>query len=162
MKTPTDLDILWLIYTSYYDEFCQYDSDPSIRPAKIYVPIDCQKIAEKLGVNGDIVFGRLHYHLANKYKYQHEKNVTIKIFEFEVDKARHCIHFPYLASIVSDLRLQDKRFKRTLYASFAAVVISLASLVVSGYDKLEPNVRPANSNPEYNNSIQPTDAAPAD
>jgi hypothetical protein len=136
-KNPaTDLNILSFIYDHYYDDFCSYDTDESIRASKIYVPIDCEKVAKHFGLNGDIVFGRLYYHLANKYKYQHAPNVTVKIFEFEADGDPKCVHFPYLASVVSELKLENKRFKQTLQASIIAVVISIASLSITSYEKL--------------------------
>ena len=143
-KRATDLNILSFIYDHYYDEFCLYDNDETIRAGKIYVPIDCHKVAEYFGVNKDIIFGRLYYHLANKYKYQHEPNVTVKIFEFEfeVDGDPKCIHFPYLASVVSDLQQQDRRFKQTLWASVIAVTISIASLSITTYEKLTPKASP--------------------
>ena len=141
-KRATDLNILSFIYDHYYDEFCHYDNDETIRAGKVYVPIDCHKVAEYFGVNKDIIFGRLYYHLANKYKYQHEPNVTVKIFEFEVDGDPKCIHFPYLASVVSDLRQQDRRFKQTLWASVIAVTISIASLSITTYEKLTSKALP--------------------
>jgi len=142
-KYPTDLNILTFIYETYYDEFCRYDEDETIRAGKVYVPISCSKVAENFGVNGDIIFGRLYYHLANKYKYQHEPNVIVKLFEFEVDGDLKCIHFPYLASVVSDLRHQNKRYKQTFWFSVFAAIISIGSLSVTVYDKFisEPSTK---------------------
>lgn len=47
-SVPTDLQILQKVYDIYYDDFCAYDKDKTIRDAKIFVPIDCKLIAEKL------------------------------------------------------------------------------------------------------------------
>ncbi len=141
-KYPTDLNILTFIYEHYYDEFCRYDEDGTIRSGKIYVPISCQKVADHFGVNGDIIFGRLYYHLANKYKYQQEQNVTVKIFEFKIESDLKCIHFPYLASVVSDLQQKNKRFKQTLWASVIAVIISITSLSITTYEKLTSKEAP--------------------
>ena len=70
MKIPTDRQILDAIYNEYYSTFTEYSKKEADRSAKIYVPIDCGKIARKLGVDGDIVFGRLYYHLEKKYGYK--------------------------------------------------------------------------------------------
>ncbi|WP_100185609.1 hypothetical protein [Marinomonas sp. BSi20584] len=142
-NVPTDLQILQTIYNFYYDEFCSYDQDKSIRDSKIFVPIDCQKIAQKLGTNGDIVFGRLYYHLANKYKYTDHDNGTapiVRLFEFKVGKDVKCVHFPFMASILADLKIQDRRFKLTLAASVTALCISIASLFFTGFEMISSNV----------------------
>lgn len=141
-SVPTDLQILQKIYDIYYDDFCAYDKDKTIRDAKIFVPIDCKLIAEKLGTNGDIVFGRLYYHLANKYKYTDHDNgraPVVRLFEFQIGKDCKCVHFPFMASVLADLKTQDRRFKLTLTASFAALCISIASLLLSGFDRLYEN-----------------------
>lgn len=68
-RVPTDLEILNVIYEQYYDEFSSYDKNSPTRSSKIYVPIDIGAIARRLH-DGDIVFGRLYYHLEKKYGYQ--------------------------------------------------------------------------------------------
>lgn len=139
-SVPTDLQILQVIYDIYYDDFCSFDSDNPIRGAKIFVPIDCQKVACKLGTDGDIVFGRLYYHLANKYKYTNhgdgQSSSTVKLFEFQIGKDSKCVHFPFMASVLADLKIEERRFKLTLTASFVAVCISIASLLITGFEKL--------------------------
>jgi hypothetical protein len=135
-KLPTDLEILDFIYTHYFDDFCRYDLDENIRANKLYVPIDCHLIADAFGTNGDIIFGRLYYYLAHKYKYKSSDKTTVSIFEFEVGDEPKCVNFPFLASVLADLKLQDKRFKYTLRASVSAVIISLVALGMSVMDKL--------------------------
>lgn len=67
-KLTTDLEILNAIYEKYYDAFASYaDAHNQTRNSKVYVPIDIESIAESLGVDGDIIFGRLYYHLNKKY-----------------------------------------------------------------------------------------------
>ncbi|MCS6098967.1 hypothetical protein [Shewanella baltica] len=139
-SVPTDLQILQVIYDMYYDDFCSFENDNPTRAAKIFVPIDCQKIAYKLGTDGDIVFGRLYYHLANKYKYTDHgdklSSSTVKLFEFQIGKDSKCVHFPFMASVLADLKIEARRFKLTLTASFIAVCISIASLMFTGFEKL--------------------------
>ncbi len=63
MKIPTDFEILKMIYQDYYGDFSNYSKSNPSRSCKNYVPIDIRKIANKLNVDGDIIFGRLYYHL---------------------------------------------------------------------------------------------------
>lgn len=156
-RIPTDLQILQKIYDLYYNDFCAFDHDDTIRDAKIFVPIDCKKIAKKLGTNGDIVFGRLYYHLANKHKYTDHDNGTapiVRLFEFKVGNDIKCVNFPFMASVLADLKIQDRRFKLTLFASVLALCISVASLTVTSIDKF--SAKPTNENVElkYNKAIK--------
>jgi len=64
---PTDLKILNTIYEHYYDTFISFSKSDSGRSSKIFIPIDIKLIAKKLGVDVDIIFGRLYYHLEQKY-----------------------------------------------------------------------------------------------
>jgi hypothetical protein len=68
-KLPTDLDILNEIYDRYYDTFANYTRQTPTRQAKNYVPIDIAAIAQRLGVDGGIIRGRLYYLHRRKYGY---------------------------------------------------------------------------------------------
>lgn len=61
MKNPSDGNILDAIYKKYYKDFVSYDKSTPSRSSKIYVPIDCAHIAEELGMDSEILFGRLDY-----------------------------------------------------------------------------------------------------
>jgi len=164
-KVPTDLQILQTIYNIYYDDFCAFDNDDTIRDSKIFVPIDCLKVAQKLGTNRDIVFGRLYYHLANKYKYTDHDNgkaPIIRLFEFQVGNDPKCVHFPFMASVLADLKIQDRRFKLTLAASVAALCISITSLSLTGFEKFFSKATEATVELKYNKSVLPTADASAD
>ncbi|OOE39099.1 hypothetical protein, partial [Salinivibrio kushneri] len=99
-----------------------------------YVPIDVKLIAERLDANPEIIFGRLHYHLANIYKYQQSKGIEVKLFELEVDNQRHCVHFPVLASAVANLKAEHQRYKQTLIASIFAVIVAIGAAAITAYD----------------------------
>jgi hypothetical protein len=133
-KNTTDLELLECIFNHYRAEFALYDSDETIRAGKIYVPIDCKLIAGKLRADPELVFGRLYYHLANVYKHQQSKGVEVKLFELEVDKQRHCIQFPVLASAVANLQADHQRYKHTLIASIFAVIVAVGAAVITAYD----------------------------
>lgn len=137
-KNPTNLKLLECIFRTYRKEFEFFDENESIRKNKIYVPIDCKLVAKKLKADPELIFGRLYYHLANEYKYQQEKNVEVKLFEFLIDGDKHCVHFPLLASVVSGLKVEYQRYKYTLVASIFAVIVALGAATITGYDVLAP------------------------
>jgi len=133
-KNPSDLELLECIYEQYKADFQLYDKDSYVRKGKIYVPIDCKLVASKLGADPELVFGRLYYHLANVYRYQQSKDVEAKLFEFKVDGQLHCIQFPILASVVANLKADNKRHKSTLFASVFAVIVAIGAAAITAYD----------------------------
>ena len=133
-KNPTDLELLECIFEYYRPEFEKFDEDNSIRKGKIYVPIDCKLIAKKLKADPELVYGRLYYHLANVYKYQQEKDVEAKLFEFKVGGQLHCIQFPILASAVANLKAEHRKYQSTLIASMFAVIVAIAAAAITAFD----------------------------
>ncbi len=142
--TPTDLQLLNTIYERYYDQFARYSEDNPEYQSKIYVPIDCAAIANELGVDGDIVFGRLYYDLENRYGYTQSNGSKVHFFAFKVGEDDHCVNLPLLASVLAGLRHENKRFLVTTWIAIIAIIISSISLGVAMYKE------PAN------NQIQPT------
>jgi hypothetical protein len=106
MTSPTDFEILKAIRDYYYNAFISFDQNVPNRLSKIYVPIDVELVAEKLGVDGDIVFERLYYYLDKKYSYKNEDGNVVKFFANSLhagtNKEKHLINFPLLDVIVSD------------------------------------------------------------
>ncbi|MFJ1340428.1 hypothetical protein ACIKP7_20095 [Pseudomonas caricapapayae] len=138
MKSPTDLQILSIIYKLYYEEFKNYTHAPDIengRGSKIYIPIDCKLIAEKLGVDGDIVFGRLYYHLQHKYGYTQSNDKKVPFFSKIVGSDRHCVHFPMLASVLAGLEEESSKFQLATWLSIVAIVVSVATAAVGVFYK---------------------------
>lgn len=133
MKIPSDLQILQTIYEVYYDEYKNFIRGSSDRESKIYVPIDCKKIADRLNVDSDIVFGRLYYYLEHRYAYTQSDGAKVHFFALKVGQDNKCINFPYLASVLAGLQIEHNRFKTTLIVSIFALFFSLISLVVSGF-----------------------------
>jgi len=145
-KTPTDLELLNVVYDQYYDEFTKYSNENRERSSKIYVPIDCATIADQLGVDGDIVFGRLYYDLENRYGYTKDDDSKVHFFALKAGEEMHCVNFPLLASVLAGLRHENKRFKITTLIAILALVISSISLGVSIYK--EPANNGFNQNAE--------------
>ena len=126
-RLPTDLEILDAVYKRYYKVFKTYSEGVSNeRSSKIYVPLDIIAIAKDLGVDADILFGRLYYDLDKRHGYERDDGVKVPFFYLLLDdKDRHCINFPYMAAVLAGLR--DERSQRR-----TGIVIAVVSLVISG------------------------------
>jgi len=136
-KVPTDLEILEYIYRHYYNVFVKFDKENPSRDAKIYVPIDCSRIADHFGVDRDIIFGRLYYHLEQKYAYSSD-GVKVHFFANRLKEDTKCINFPYMASILSDLQDQQRKYGWSLKLSIIAIAISAVSVGFTVYKTLDP------------------------
>lgn len=130
-KIPTDLKILGVIYDRYYDSFHAYSDENKIRSSKIYVPIDVKEIAKSLNVDADIVFGRLYYHLNEKFSYKRDDDSEVEFFALRAGDDRHCINFPYLASILADLQDQNRKYLMTIILAGLSLVIAIISILIS-------------------------------
>lgn len=125
------MKILDEIYGQYYDKFVRFSKDNPSRSSKIYVPIEIDAIAKTLDVNGDIIFGRLYYHLDKKYGYRKDDNSLVHFFAMVVGNDKHCINFPLAASVLADLRKESKKFWIATNIALVSLVISISSLIIS-------------------------------
>lgn len=128
---PTDLEILNAIYDRYYETFAAFSDESKIRSNKVYVPIDVASIAGDLEVDSDIVFGRLYYHLENKYGYKNPDGSAVHFFTLKVGDDINCVQFPYLSSILADLRTENKKYQRATLFSTISITVSVISLLIS-------------------------------
>jgi hypothetical protein len=133
MKPPTDLEILEKIYNCYYSEFVNFKEGKRI--TKLYVPIDVDFIGEALGVDGDIIFGRLHYHLNRKYSFRQENNSRVDFFcnSLTVNNRNetHLIRFELMASVLAELLLERSRQRLSNTVAIGSFIVSLIALVIS-------------------------------
>ena len=130
-KLQTDLEILNAIYEKYYDTFASYNDVNQTRNDKVYVPIDIKSIAKSLGVDGDIIFGRLYYHLNKKYGYIKENGKKVSFFEKNFNNEMHIINFPLMASVLADLRDQQKKYTISMWIAGVSACISIIAAVIS-------------------------------
>lgn len=126
-NSPTDKKNLEAIYNRYYTDFSSFDNQKRKRESKIYVSIDIEKIADDLDVDQDIIFGRLYYHLDYKYGYTNENGTKVHFFALKIGKDKHCINFPYLASVLARLRSQNRKFLVTQAIAIVALIVSIVS-----------------------------------
>ena len=126
-KLPTDLEILNDIYDRYYYDFTAYTADNKIRETKIYISIDIEAIARRMGVDNDIIFGRLYYHLNNMYNYEHLDGTLVTLFTLTAGEETNCVNFPYLASILAELREKHNKYRAALIISLISIGIAVIS-----------------------------------
>jgi hypothetical protein len=135
-NAPTELKLLDTIYEKYYDAFAAYDEKAPGRGSKNYVPIDVNEVGRALGVDPEIVFGLLYYHLEKKYGYDvpsgnSQVPARMHFFAMNLGGQRHCIHFPYLAGVVAGLRSDDRKYRLATTMAVISFFISLVSFGLS-------------------------------
>lgn len=133
-QLPTDLEILNMIYERYYESFTTFTQGDNSRSAKIYVPIDINRVAEDLNIDGDIVFGRLYYHLEKKYGYRQDNGSLVHFFSLRIGSDIHCINFPLASAVLADLRDQAKKYNWAKGIAIVSLFISLISIFISIID----------------------------
>jgi hypothetical protein len=94
------------------------------------MPIDVPALAEKLGTNPDELFGRLYFHLDNKYQYQKSDNSFVHLFALQAGGDRNCINFPYLAAVLSEHRSEHRRNLLSIGLSVLSLIIALSALLL--------------------------------
>lgn len=125
-KTPlTDLKILKFIYDTYLEDFLKYSTDELDRDSIIYVPIDIAFVAEKLGADAQLVFGRLYYDLDKRHRYEQDDGSKVHLFALKVGGDRYAVNFPLLEGTVANLTDRNFRFWLPLIISIGAFVVSL-------------------------------------
>ena len=97
-RLPTDLKILNRIYDGYYETFVK---DKTSRAGNTYIPIDIDRLAKDLGVDVDMMFGWLYYHLDKKHRYAQDDGAVVHLFALKVGDDTHCVHFPYLGAVLA-------------------------------------------------------------
>jgi hypothetical protein len=128
---PTDLQILSLIYNRHYQKFVNYSDDQKTRSSKIYVPIDIDEISKILKVDNDIIFGRLYYHLNQKYNYIKDDGSKVEFFSPRIAHDIHCVNFPYLAAVLADLTEQHEKHLVSTRIAIISLCLAGLSLVLS-------------------------------
>jgi hypothetical protein len=156
---PTDRKILEAIYQRYYGTFASFSKESPDREAKIYVPLDLESIAEELGVDTDIVFGRLYYHLEKKHGYKWDDGTNVYFFSRYIKNDRHCVNFPLLASVLAGLQAEHLRFRLATAVSIISLAVAVAALAISLFNNfwLKTDVQtrkpsPALSSPARSNN----------
>ncbi|MES2414806.1 MAG: hypothetical protein V4614_13450 [Pseudomonadota bacterium] len=127
-KLPTDAKVLRCIHDKYLADFvcAGIASQPGKRSQ--YLSIDVKKIAEVLECDDEILFGRLYYHLGEKYRYKQADGSLVPLFYLQVGDKRHVIHFPYLLGILAGLEEDSRKHWLPITLSSIALVVSVLGL----------------------------------
>ena len=128
---PTDLQILNTIYNQYYDKFKSFSKNDPDRSSKIFIPIDITLIAKELEVDVDIIFGRLYYHLEQKYGYKRPDDTKVAFFTLKAGVDKNCINFPYMASVLANLRDREKKHSIATKIAIFSLIIAGTSLIIA-------------------------------
>jgi len=131
MRNPSDFRILHAIYSRYSATFAAYSQELPNRETKILVPIDIAEIGRSLGVDPDIVFGRLYYHLDGKYRYKQPDGSFVHFFTPQAGADRHCVNFPLLTSVLASIQEDRARHLWVLWLAIASLVISAVSITIT-------------------------------
>jgi len=134
LKTPSDLKVLSTIYKLYYDEFTNHSLEKDVqngRKSKIFVPVDCKMIARELSVDGDIVFGRLYYHMEEKYGYMRDDGSRVAFYASIAGEDNRCVNFPLMASVLASLQQESSKFLWATVMSGIALAVSIVVPVVN-------------------------------
>jgi hypothetical protein len=128
---PTDFEILNAIYDRYYETFVSFSESDKKRSSKVLVPIDITTLAKDMGVDPDIIFGRLYYDLEQKYAYKHEDGATVHFFALKIGDDRHCINFPYMASVLAKMREENRKYRIATIIAIVSLFVSVAAILIS-------------------------------
>ena len=77
----------------------------------------------------DLFFGRLYYHLDQKYRYRQADESIVPLFSIRVGDDLHCVNFPYLAAIVSERNVEHRRNLWAISLSVVALILSAGSII---------------------------------
>ena len=127
-RLPTDLKILNRIYDGYYETFVK---DKASRIGNNYIPIDIDRLAEDLGVDVDMMFGWLYYHLDKKHRYKQEDGEVVHLFALKVGDEKHCVHFPYLGAVLAGLRSESRKVLMATWIAIISLIVAAVSLSLS-------------------------------
>jgi hypothetical protein len=131
-RPPTDLEILEEIYKRYYAAFAAYSRESPSRETKVYVPIDIRALAEHFKIDGDIIHGRLYYHLDQKFGFTKCDGTPVPFFWFRENQPEpHQVQFPMLAAAIAALRDERNKFLWATWLAGASLILSIIALAVS-------------------------------
>jgi hypothetical protein len=130
-KLPTDRAILKCIFDTYNFEYPGV-KDASGRGANDpHMLIDIPTIAKQLGCTSELLFGRLYYHLDEKYRYKQDDGAKVELFLLNFRNKGPAVRFPFLASILAGLEEEHRKLFWSMVFSITALILSLISLVVT-------------------------------
>lgn len=128
---PTDEELLSVIYARYLKDFSDYSDENKTRSTKIWMPIDIESLSKHFRCDPDLIFGRLYYHMNQKYGSRSSDGEDIAFFHMRIGQDRHTVNFPLLASVLADLQDDRKRFVVSTRIAALSLLISAISIAIA-------------------------------
>ena len=128
---PTDERLLREIYRRNLKAFSAYSDENRTRSSKIWMPIDIKALGRRFRCDEDLIFGRLYYHMNAKYGSHTGSGDQVNFFSIRVGADHHCVNFPLLASVLSDLQDERKRFIVSTRLAGLSLLVSAASILIA-------------------------------
>ncbi|MEC7289556.1 MAG: hypothetical protein VXW22_05635 [Pseudomonadota bacterium] len=128
---PTDETLLATIYKRNLKAFSEWTEDNKTRVTKIWVPIDIDELGKKFRCDPDLIFGRLYYHMNEKYGSSTGDGQEVNFFNMRLANDRHVVNFPLLTSVLADLQDNRKRFIISTRLAALSLVVSAISIGIA-------------------------------
>ena len=128
---PTDETLLAIIYKEHLKAFSDWSEENKTRVAKIWVPIDIDGLGKKFRCDPDLIFGRLYYHMNEKYGSSTGDGQDVNFFNMRLANDRHVVNFPLLTSVLADLQDNRKKFIISTRLAALSLVISAISIGIA-------------------------------
>ncbi len=128
---PTDQVLLSEIYNRYLKDFSDWTEENKTRTNKIWVPIDVQRMGKKFRCDPDLIFGRLYYHMNEKYGSSTGDGHDVNFFNTFIGQDRHVVNFPLLTSVLADLQDERKKFVVSTRLAALSLVVSAISIAIA-------------------------------
>lgn len=128
---PTDEKLLATIYQRNLRAFSEWSEENKTRVTKIWVPIDIDALGKKFRCDPDLIFGRLYYHMNEKYGSSTGDGQEVNFFNMRLANDRHVVNFPLLTSVLADLEDNRKRFIISTRLAALSLVISAISIGIA-------------------------------
>jgi hypothetical protein len=124
----TDKMLLEAIYAVHSEEYSHLITAEPRPEAFFYIPVDFEKVAKKVGSDADSVFFRLYYSIENKYGYKDSSGGTVHLFAYTIGDRSRCVNFPYLCSIIAQLKDSDRALFWTQIGVAVAFIVGVLGL----------------------------------
>jgi hypothetical protein len=134
-KLPSDRKLLQEIFDRHYEAYVAHSRTEPTHGSKIMVPIDIPAIAKTFNVDTDLIFGRLYYHLQQKYGYTQPNGALVAFFSPVAGQDKNCVNMPLLAAVLAGMQEEQGRYLWAIILSIASLIVSIIALTVSVYVK---------------------------
>jgi len=128
---PTDETLLATIYRRHLKEFSNWSEENKTRATKIWVPIDTEDLGKRFRCDPDLIFGRLYYHMNEKYASTTGTGQDVNFFNMRLGSDRHVVNFPLLTSVLADLQDERKKFIISTRLAALSLVVSAISIGIA-------------------------------